>query len=295
MKRLLFILLLMAMIILPASAGNITITAEPLGGSLNILPSHQYSYSVDVSQLQRNAIQRITVDVPTGSEIDYTVWYGNGSSLSGQMIYQPAPGMCGISPICQYSSVSIGASTGSHYYVGLQEIGRIDIIGYGRDETIESAPQRVFIVYDSSFGLHIPGDAMAYTPVPGTGVIYKFEVTSNKQITSLNYYTNTRANVQKASDTSVLDVLVEWGNLLIAIKDSVLEIFWFGYNLAIFLWDNLYLIIALYFAITGAMCVNGQKSIFRAMQKWFKMQQALLQFILGLWDTIIGIITKILK
>jgi hypothetical protein len=141
-------------------------------------------------------------------------------------------------------------------------MGRIDIVGYGRNDDNQ---ERLFIVYDSSFGLHITGDAMAYTPVPGQNVIYKFTLSSNKPMTSANYYTNTRDNVQKASDTSVLDAISEFANLLIQIKDSVIEIFWFGYGLAIFLWDNIYLIIALYFALTGAMCVNGTNNIFAAI------------------------------
>jgi hypothetical protein len=131
-------MVLLVILIVPVSGENITITAEPLGGTLNIGPGAVTSFTVDVSKLQRNAIQRITVDVPTGSQIDYTLYYGNGTALSGQMIYNPSPGSCGslvgIDAPCQHSSVSIGSSRSEHFYTGLQEQGRLDIIGYGRNE-----------------------------------------------------------------------------------------------------------------------------------------------------------------
>ena len=289
----------MLLLILPANASNITITAEPLGGSLNLLPSHQMSYTVDVSSLQRNAIQRITADVPSGSIVSYTIWYGNGSTLSGQMIYNPVSStfcgdLTGLSGFCQYSSVSIGSSKASHYYVGVQEAGRLEIVGYGRNEDTQ---ERLFIIYDLAalpIPLHLPGDALAYTPVP-SGVIYKFTLSSNKPMTSVNYYTNTMANVDTASRTSLLDVLKEWAGLLIQIKDTVIAVFWFFYDLAVFMWDNIYLIVALYFGLTGAMAVNQSKDIFAAIKKWFGYQRSLVNFILGLWDMVVGLITKILK
>ena len=296
MKYLFLFAVLVLILIVPANAANITITAEPLGGSLNILPSHQSSYTVDVSKLQRNAIQRLTVDIPTDTTISYTLWYGNGTTISGQMIYNKASSTncgdpTGLVGYCQYSKVSIGAMSSDHYYVGLQEIGRIDIVGYGRNE---DTGQRLFIIYDSTGGLHIPGDAMAYSEIP-SGVIYKFTITANKPITSCTYYTNTKENVQKASETSLLDVIIEWANLLVQIKDTVIEVFWFFFYVAQFMWDNIYLIIALYFGLTGAIAANQSKDIFAAIKKWFGYQRSLLNFILGTWDTVIGLITKILK
>lgn len=299
-------LALLIILIVPVTAGNITITAEPLGGSLNILPSGQSDYTVDVSHQQRNAMQRITIDVPTGSTIDYTLWYGNGSTVSGHMKYEPASGMCGsilgLDIWCQFSEVSIGPSVSNHYYVGAQEIGRIDIVGYGRNDDTK---ERLFIIYDGTVGVHIPdnpflpSDAMAYAVVP-SGVIYKFHITSNKPITSVNYYTNTRDNVNKASNTSLIDTVSDFWNLLNRIKDNVIAVFWFGYGVAQFLWDNIYLAIPLYFVLTGVIALataGGRPAtrIFRAIAKWFSYQQKLLQFFLGTWDTVVGLITKILK
>jgi hypothetical protein len=309
MKHILIFLAVLALIIVPATASNITITAEPLGGSMNHLPSHQTAYSVDVSQLQRNAIQRIAVDVPTGTTVNYQIWYGNGTSLSGHMVYHSVTdtGACGqtlfVNNPCQFSEVSIGSSVANHNYVGLEEIGRIDIVGYGRNDDTR---ERLFVVYDSAVGVanvglteqilrpFVAGDALAYVAVP-QGSIYKFSLSSDKPLTGVAYYTNTQANVEKASNTSLLDVITEWANFLIQIKDTVIEVFWFFYYVAEFLWDNIYLIIALYFALTGAVAVNNSKDIFKALKTWFQYQRSLLNFILGTWDTVVGLITKILK
>lgn len=287
-----FALVALLILIFPgAMAANITITAEPLGGTLNIAPSGMSDYTVDVSSLQRNAVQRITVDVQTGSTIDYTLWYGNGTTISGQLIYQSAAGMCGLSPLCQYSSVSIGGNMDDHYYVGLEEIGRIDIVGYGRNE---DTSERVFIIYDSTMGLHIPGDAMAFYPVP-SGVIYKFSFSSTKPMTSLNYYTNTRENVDKASNTSLLDVFTDWWNIINQIKETLIRVFWFFYYGFQFFWDNILLIMAMYLAITGAMAANGSKDIFTAIAKFFKYQQKLLEFLLNFIDRVISLISRFIK
>lgn len=294
----------MLLLVVPAMAEVVEITAEPLGGSLNIAPSGQTNYLIDVSGLQRNAIQRISIDIPSGTTVDYTVWYGNGSSLSGQMIYEPsAPGGCIVPPFvpplptvgCQRSYVSIGSGSSEEIYYGTAIAGRIDIVGYGREMTDPDNPVYGYVVYDQGLpGLHLPSGAAAFAPVP-SGVIYKFQLTATKPLTAVVYYTNTKANVQKAAKTSLLDVLKEFADLLVKIKDNVIEVFWFFYYLAEFLWDNLILIVALYFALTGAIAISKSKDIFAAIQTWFKYQRALLNFILGLWDTLIGIVTKILK
>jgi hypothetical protein len=179
---------------------------------------------------------------------------------------------------------------------------RTDIVGYGRNEdTLE----RLFIIYDTN-GLFyipdnplIPADAMAFTPVP-RGVIYKFHLESNKPITSVFYYTNTKELVQKASDTSLLDAVSEFWSLLNKIKDNVIGVFWFGYSIAIFMWDNLFLIIPLYLVLTGVLAIQSAKGnphlrLLVALRNWFGMQRALFQFFMGTWDMIVGLITKILK
>jgi len=292
------LLILGILLIIPVSADNITITAEPLGGTLNLEGSPGTSFTVDVSQLQRNAIQRISVDIPTDTLLDYTIWYGNGSTLTGHMHYYSVTdtGACGsvlgINTWCQFSEVSIGSSVSNINYVGVQEQGRIDIVGYGRNEDTQ---ERLFIIYDmGSLLVHLPTDAMAYTPVP-SGVIYKFQLTSNKPITGVAWYTNTRENVDTASKTSLLDVVSEWANFLIQIKDTIFEVFWFFYYLFEFIWDNLFLIIALWFACSGAYAFNKTKDVARATQTWFGYQKKLLDFILDLISKTVGLITSILK
>lgn len=312
----LFVLLMLVMIAVPASAATYEITAEPLGGTINIGPSHVTDYTIDVSKLQRNAIQRIGIDIPTGTSLTYTIWYGNGSVLTGHMTYNPAPGMCSDTALvgsgwCQFSEVAIGSSTANHYYVGAQEIGRIDIIGYGRDTTDPVAPVRGFLIYDSSFGVSnvgvteritntlsggkISSDAIAFQAVP-SGVIYKFQIQSNKPVTGIAYYTNTKANVETASNTSLLDILDKIWQVLNQIKDTVIDVFWFGYYLFEFIWDNLFLIVPLYFALTGVMALQQSRyEIFKAITTWFRFQRSLLTFILGLIDTLIGLLSKFIK
>jgi len=298
----------------PAMAATYEITAEPIGGGIGFGPSHVTDYTLDVSKLQRNAIQRIALDVPTGTSLTYILWYGNGSTVTGHMTYNPSPGMCSETAItggfCQFSEVAIGSSTASHYYVGLQEIGRVDIVGYGR-ETTTSTPVRGFLVYDSTAGISnvgltqfitstlsggkITSDAIAFQAVP-SGVIYKFQVSSNKPITGIAYYTNTKQNVDAASNTSLLDILDRIWQILNQIKDTVIEVFWFGYYLFEFIWDNLFLIVPIYFALTGVIALQQAKyNIWKALVAWFQYQRSLIQFIMWLIDASIGLLSRFIK
>lgn len=256
----------MLLLVVPIMAEVVEITAEPLGGSLNVAPSGQTNYIIDVSGLEKDAIQRISVDIPSDTTVDYTIWYGNGASLSGQMIYEPSAGGCIPTPFvpllptvgCQRSYVSIGSASSDVIFFGTSIVGRIDIVGYGREMTDPDNPVYGYVVYDTTAGLHMPGDAAAFTPV-STGVIYKFELTSTKQLTGVSYYTNTRANVQRAAKTSIIDAIKEFADILLKIKDTIIEVFWFFYDVAKFIWDNLTMIIAFYFSITGAISIYNAK------------------------------------
>ena len=151
---LLAVLLLGGMIVSPASAYNYMITAEPLEGTFVDIPGQVYNASVDLSP-EGMAAQRIVVDIPTGTSVNFTLWYGSGASVSGWMQYNPSEDCTGwfAGEYCQYTGVAIDSDAQGYNYRGLQEIGRIDIVGYARDDSDENNPIPGFIVYDSVFGL----------------------------------------------------------------------------------------------------------------------------------------------
>ena len=284
-KAILLALLLVAgMIVSPVCALGYEITAEPLGGQIHLVEGKVSNLSIDVSA-KGDAVQRIAVDVGTGTTVNFTLWYGNGATVSGWMEYTN-DGF-----FQQHSEVAIDTDIQGYDYIGLQEIGRIDIVGYARNWTSNTEYTTGFIVYDSVFGIS-ERRAMAYYPVPSISdnVIYKFELTSTKPV-AVAYYTNTRENVAKAAATTLLEAINEWVQLAISlaffVKDTAIALFFW---LKFFFWDNLGMTVALYISISMAYAANTAKDIFLFIGKFFNDQKKLFEFVLRLWTTLVNII-----
>lgn len=284
---LLAVLLVGGMIVSPVCALGYEITAEPLGGQINALQGQVTSAVVDVSP-DGDAVQRISVDVPTGTTVNFTLYYGSGSTVSGWMTYNNT------GSFLQYSEVALESDVHGYEYVGIQEIGRIDIVGYARNWTSDTEYTTGFIVYDSVFGIS-ERKAMAYYPVSSVSdnVIYKFEITSNNPV-AVAYYTNTRTNVGKAAVNTPLQAVNEWVTFAISIGGAL-----FGFVIGLFglikffFIDNLLLIIALWISVTMAYsAITSGGNVFRFYTKFFRYQRALLDFMVQLWNTLIQIISS---
>lgn len=286
---LLAFLVLLGMIVSPVSALGYQITAEPLGGTINLAQGKVTNFSVDVSQ-KGDAIQRISVDLPTGTAVNFTLTYGNASTVSGWMEYTN-DGF-----FTQYSGVAIDTDIQGYSYVGLQEIGRIDIIGYARNWTSDTEYTTGFIVYDSVFGIS-ERRAMAYFPVSevSDNVIYAFELTANKPV-GVAYYTNTRENVGRASTLTPFEAGNEYITLALKYAGSavgfIIGVFWI---LKFFFIDNLLLIIALWISVSMAYSAISSPNIFGFYKKFFKTQRALIDFIFSLWSTLWSIINYLVQ
>jgi len=282
---LLAIVLVGGMIVSPVCAVY-EITAEPHGGSINAAQGKVYNLSIDVSPVG-DAIQRIHVHVGTGTSVVFTLWYGNGSTVSGTMKYSNN------GFLNQHSEVSIDSDVQSIDYIGLQEIGRIDIVGYARNWTTSTEYDTGFIVYDSVAGISDRRN-MAYFPVSSLedNVIYKFEITSSNPV-AVAWYTNTRANVAKAAVTTPLQAVNEWVNFAISIaKDVYYLVTTLFYWIKFFFFDNLGMTVALYLSISMAYAAATSKNIFKFFGKFFNDQRKLFEFIIQLWRSLIEIVAS---
>ena len=288
---LLAFVLVLGMIVSPVLALGYQITAEPLGGVLTLVPGKVSNLSIDVSQ-KGDAIQRLTIDIPTNTVLNFTLWYGNGTTVSGWMAYRNSTDCADWYPytnFCQYSGVSIGGDDKGYSYRGYQEAGRVNIVGYARNWTSDTGYTTGFMVYDA---LRFSTKDMSYYPVSSISdnVIYKFNLTSTKPV-AVAYYTNTRENVAKAVATTLLEAINEWVQLAISlaffVKDTAIALFFW---LKFFFWDNLGMTVALYISISMAYAANTSKDIFRFIGKFFNDQKKLFEFVLSLWTTLVNII-----
>jgi hypothetical protein len=286
---LLALLLLAGMIVSPVCAIGYEITAEPLGGVLNPVAGKITNLTIDMSPTG-DAVQRIAVDVGTGTTVNFTLWYGNGATVSGWMEYTN-DGF-----FQQHSEVAIDSDISGYDYIGLQEIGRIDIVGYARNWTSDTQYTTGFIVYDSVFGVS-ERRAMAYYPVAALGdnVIYKFQLISTKPV-AVAYYTNTRENVGRASTLTPIEAGNEWITLALKYSASAIAflagLFWI---IKFFFVDNLLLIIVLWIAVSMAYSAISSPNIFVFYKKFFKLQKALLDFVVALWMTLWSIINYLVQ
>lgn len=281
---LLAFLLLAGMIVSPVSA-RYEISPQPLSGDMVKVPGKITDITIDVSP-DGDALHKISVDLGTGTTVNFTLWYGNGDSVSGWMAYTNT----GL--FQQNSEVSIGTYTSTYDYVGVQEIGRIDVVGYARNYSTDTEYTSGFIVYDTVYGL-TQFNAMAYYPVGGNvsdNVIYKFQLTSDQPV-SVTYYSDTRSTVASWANTSPAEIVGDWlalaGQYAKAIYDFIASIFWI---LKFFFIDNLLLIIALWISVSMAYSAISTRDIFKFYTKFFRIQKALLDFVVSLWNTLVSIV-----
>jgi hypothetical protein len=281
---LLAILVLSGMIVSPVAA-RYQISPQPLSGDMITTPGKITDLTVDVSQ-DGKAFHKISVDVGTGTTVNFTLWYGNGDTVSGWMLYTNN----GL--FQQHSETAIGSDISTFDYVGVQEIGRIDVVGYARNYTTDTEYTSGFLVYDTVYGL-TQFNTMAYYPVSGNvsdNVIYKFQLTSDQPV-SVTYYSDTRSSVGSWANTSPVELVSDWialaGQYARSIYDFIASLFWI---IKFFFIDNLLLIIALWIGVTMAYSAISTKDIFGFYKKFFKLQKALLDFIVSLWNTLVSIV-----
>lgn len=282
MKPIFIIGVLILLLVVPASA-DIKITAEPLN-------AEEVNYDTTTSLTWDGTsgglgIQRIGIDAPTGTTVNFTVYYGNGDSVAGWVKYTN-DGF-----YQQASQIYLGGEVSNFHFVGLQEIGRFYVAGYAVQNNTEPG----IVLYGSTAGLStIQNDYVFYqTSTASDGVMYKIVLTSNKPI-DVSILTNPRGEVAAVNTKGLLEVLNDWVNLALSTSATYLSFLTTFYEvLKFFFWDNLVLTIALYIGLTGAMAFGTSKDIFAALKKFFNYQKKFYEFIIGLFNSLIDILNKI--
>jgi hypothetical protein len=287
---LLAFLLVGGMIVSPVCA-RYQISPQPLSGDMITTPGKITDLTVDVSE-QGEAFHKISVDLSTGTTVNFTLTYGDGDTVSGWMVYTNN------GFYQQHSEVAIDSDVSVFDYVGVQEVGRIDVVGYARNYTEDdSSYTSGFIVYDTVFGI-TQFNAMAYYPVSGgvsDNVIYKFQITSDQPV-SVTYYTDTRTMVGEWSNKDQEGIVSDWialaGQYASAAYNFIGSLFWL---IKFFFIDNLLLIIALWIAVTMAYSAISSPNIWGFYKKFFRLQKALLDFVISLWKTLWEIINYLIQ
>ena len=304
----LFVILLCALMVFPASAATYQLSAVPAANQEVKVVTGVTDYTFDVSTSTgvvnpalgldgKRAIQQITLDMPSDTITTFTLTYGAENTVSGWGKYlhtgQSCNGVTG-NAYCNYNEVSIGGDTHGYNFMGLSEIGHLNIIGYARRTDDNSTG---IIVYDSQLGLNNPSSATAYFNTgAATNIMYKLHVVSDKPI-KITIYSNDRTTLQGTVSSTPSEIFSKWVNLATGLSSMVLGlvtglIYWIGF---FFVGKNLILVIELY--ISGSMAitawkVRGNPATFLPI--FFKDQKALFEFMLGIWNMLISSVGTII-
>jgi hypothetical protein len=276
------------LMISPVSAATYQLSAIPASNQEVKVVTGVTDYTFDVTSTR--AIQQITLDMPSDTTADFTLTYGAENTVSGWGKYLHAGQVCnGITgnAYCNYNEVSIGGDTKGYNFMGLSEIGHLNIIGYARRTDDNTTG---IIVYDDVLGLNNPSSSTAYFDTGvATNIIYKIHVVSDKPI-KITVYTNDRTTLQGTVSSTPSEIFGKWVNFAIGLSSMVWSllnglVYWIGF---FFVGKNLILIVELYLAGSMAITawkVKGNPAAF--LPKFFKDQKALFEFMLGIWKMLI--------
>lgn len=292
------LMVLMSAIVAPAMAADYN-TVAVLPFLMSDRTTQDYLAVTGVSHDASTAGKKIAlvqVSLPRESTISFTLYYGNGSTVSGWMTAR-AVGLAGTQT---ETIVSIAGDTKSYTFLDTQPVYDVNLIGYATksewyDVINLTAHDSGFLVYSIDYGKYDNNLAAFYkVDSPAQNTIYKITMTGTRPFSAFV----TTANAKDVADQAGEPILkaayrkmLEWLGFAIQIGTLVFELGTTAfYWLKFFFWDNIILTIALYIGLTGAIAMNKSKDVFQAIGKFFKYQKMLFEFILSMWQRIIDLI-----
>jgi hypothetical protein len=291
-KALLFVFLIVSgMIVSPISAYYQKMDITASDSNLGIV-QHPFT---DVTTLSfsngTDVISVVNMKVPIGTTVNFTATYGNGATISGSTAFSS------VVPYV-YSRREIRLSTGYAYqdFVDPVQLGQdTEILSYASDMSDNGT------AISQGFMLHNPAtfggeNILVYVPISGSfaaNLLTSITITSTQPIDVL-ILTDTPSNTVKlaeATSKNFLDTGLEWVNFATGIAGALLGFVLMVFGLIKFFFiDNLLLIIALWFGVSMAYSAISTRDIFGFYKKFFGFQRTLLDFIVGLWNTLVQII-----
>jgi hypothetical protein len=290
---LLAFLLLGGMIVSPSCAAQYTTTAVPVNGLTDYktqVVASTTAISFDAGA-QGYRIMRSTFQIPHDSRIDFTLYYGNGSSVSGYIEnHHTAIGWTS-------ESVSIGGDTHEYTFMDVDLPGlnpyssEVDITGYAYNTS--NRDQKGFLVFSYEYGV-MDNDLAAFYEVSNlpTNLVTRIDATSTQPFRVETSYASPVV-VGEAVSKSPIDALMDWVDFAITLSVTLFSVaqemvYWLNF----FFIQNLLMTVSLYLALTMAYSFGTAKDMKVGLTRFFKFQKGLFEFILGLWNTLVDIISK---
>jgi hypothetical protein len=265
-------------------AAQYSMTTFPSANTTTLRGEEVTTYTHDAST-EGMKIAQVYFTVPTDSQVDFTLYYGTGSTVSGSMENHH------LNPLQTSTTVTLGGNSSEYSYFDVNYFYDIDLAGYARE--VNNTENAGFIVSSDSYGM-MDNDLAAFYPVDNIqrNLIYKIVATGTKPFT-LEIIDQEPADLQSGVSQTPLGQITAWVNFALGLGSMLI-----GIVSGLFAWlkfffiDNLLMTVSLYLAITMAYAAATSKNIFRFFGKFFNDQRKLFEFILGLWRVLIEIISS---
>lgn len=278
------LLLVLLVLVPPAAAAEYGSTTFP--GYLEQV--HIYGENVDTfshdADAEQMKIALIYFTVSTGTQVDFTLYYGNGSTVSGYATNTH------INPLQTITTVSLNGVISNYTYVDVNYFYDIEVAGYAR--VTNDTTQGGFLVSSDAYGL-LDNNLAVFYPVDDLqrNLIYKVEAHSTGGPFTIEVVDGEPSLVAEGVAKTTTQAIYEMVAFALSMITLVLDLgigtlVW----LKFFFVDNLVMTISLYLGITMAFAAGRAKTIDGFFRKFFSDQKKLYEFILGLWDILISII-----
>jgi len=243
------------------------------------------SFSHDAST-EGNKIALVYFTLPSNSRIDFTLYYGSSSSVSG---YLTTVQLTGLDIGRSKATVSMGGTTHDYTYFDVNQFYDIDVAGYAKSDN--ATVNTGFLVSSDQYGL-FDNDLAVFYPVSPIqqNLMYKIDATGTQPFT-IEVIDGDPQDVGEGATHSVWQTAEGWIDFAIGLGSSL-----FGFVtgllslLKFFFIDNLFLTIALYISVSMAYSAVYSRNIFEFYKKFFKFQRTMFEFIISIWRALVEII-----
>ncbi len=224
-------------------------------------------------------IALIYFTVSTGTQVDFTLYYGNGSTVSGYAENHH------INPLQTETTVSLNGVVSNYTYVDVNYFYDIEVAGYARLTNDTTQGGDAYGLQDNNLAVFYPVDDLQ------RNLIYRVDAHSTGGPFTIEVVDGEPSLVAEGVAKTTTQTIFEMVNFALSMVTLVLDLgigtlVW----LKFFFVDNLMMTISLYLAITMAFAAGRAKTIDGFLRKFFSDQKKLFEFILGLWDILISII-----
>ena len=298
MKFLQIVSLMICLIILaaPVSATySITGSFLDISKLINEPSVTVFSYTADPDE----KLVKTEFDVPINTLVNFTLYYGESSSVDGSIEYIPYL-IVGKST----STLMLGGHTETENFIDAQALGyaavrHIILQGYARNETGATITDVGFAVYDRGYGTY--SNMLVYYPVANlpSNLIYGISLSSTQGIT-IEIQTAKTDKLSAQVSATLPENLGAQTTGILSTLGAYVGMIW-GVFASLFYWlkfifiDNLILTVCLYISGTMAYCAMTSRNIFEFYKKFFRLQRSIFEFASGAFNVLVQMITALIN